>query len=377
VLNKKNGQFFLKEKKDPVEETMKKLLIVLATILSMFFSTNGMAITYSYNATGTWTFSTYNSWNNCGEPNYNESGSAKIIQNGNNVTISIASMGITFRGIVNGLTYSLSATYPEDGGTTRENITFSLASSIRGYGASEWTWTSGGYSCRGRYQFSITKRSDFSINGSVMNVCEPNNSSWTHLRVNIGTDFRGTLPNTIDSITVSGPNGLLSNNINDFNFYPQLRAFFLSLPGAPALGTYTFYVTSGGLSSTAQQIQVANIRIPIPNLNSFSPSDGAEVSSETPTFSWGPTTFSGVYYQLEISDQSDSLVFTTNLIKNMLSFKIPKGFLKKDETYNWRVRITENSDWIKVKNCSNSHWFTFTVVGRKGMPWIPLLLLGD
>jgi hypothetical protein len=360
-----------------VEETMKKLLLGLAIISTMFFSTKAVAITYSYNATGTWTYSKYNSSNNCGELEYNESGPARVTQNGNNVTIFVASMGVTFRGTVNGLTYTLSAIYPEDGGTTRENITFSLTSSIQGYGASEWTWTSGGYSCRGSYRVSLMKRSDFSINGSVMNVYEPNNTFWTHFRVDIGTDFRGILPISIDGITVSGPNGMLSNRMNDFTYYPQLRAFFLSLPGAPALGTYTFYVTSGSSSSTAQKIQVANIRIPIPNFNSFSPTNGAKVFSETPTFSWGPTTYSGVYYQLEISNMSGSHVFSTNLSPGLLSYKIPKGFLKIDETYKWRVRITDNSDWIKVNNCSNSQWFTFTVVERKGMPWIPLLLLDE
>ena len=64
---------------------MRKLFILLAIISAILLS--GNAISATYNATGKWFYSTSNVWNNCGDSNYNESGSAEITQNGNNVTV--------------------------------------------------------------------------------------------------------------------------------------------------------------------------------------------------------------------------------------------------------------------------------------------------
>jgi PKD repeat protein len=139
-----------------MEEKMKKLLTLLTITLSMFLSDNALSATY--NATGTWNYSTYNEWNYCGESNNNESGSAEVTQNGNSVTIYVINTGITYTGSVNGTNYTVSAIYSEEGGTVTEAMNFTLTSSISGQGNSAWTWTEPGYSCNGGFAFTLQKQ---------------------------------------------------------------------------------------------------------------------------------------------------------------------------------------------------------------------------
>jgi hypothetical protein len=86
--------------------------------------------------------------------------------------------------------------------------------------------------------------SDIPIQGAVTHVQEPDNSSNTELGILIEKDFKGNLPDDIDSITVIGPQGKLPITKDDFIYYPQYRAFWISMPGAPSTGTHTFTVTS-------------------------------------------------------------------------------------------------------------------------------------
>ena len=44
-----------------------------------------------------------------------------------------------------------------------------------------------------------------------------------HIDIVIGNEFMGTLPDDIDTITVTGPKGDLSLAKEDFNYYPQFR----------------------------------------------------------------------------------------------------------------------------------------------------------
>jgi len=216
----------------------------------------------------------------------------------------------------------------------------------------------------------------FNISGGVTNVHRPDDSMHTYIAVDIGNDFSGILPDDI-SIAVTGPSGLLPYDKSDFIYYPQFREFFLSIPGSPELGTYTFTVWGDSSIGTATDTQSENIVIPIPDVNSFSPADGATVGSETPTFSWGEVTYPGttIYYRLEINDDQDNRVYATDRIAGMLSHKVPAGLLTANKTYRWRVRAVDNSTFVTVQNRSHSNWVNFTI--RKGMPGIPLLLLDD
>jgi uncharacterized protein (UPF0333 family) len=216
----------------------------------------------------------------------------------------------------------------------------------------------------------------FSTSAGIVNVHQPDDSMHTYIMIDIGSDFSGTLPDDI-SIAVTGPSGLLPYDKSDFIYYPQWREFFLSIPGSPELGTYNFIVWGDSSKGTATDNQSENKVLPIPDVNTFSPADGATVASETPTFSWSAVTYSGttIYYRLEINDDQGNRVYATDRMEGMLSHKVPEGFLTANKTYRWRVRAVDDSNWIAMQNRSHSTWATFTI--KKGMPGIPLLLLDE
>jgi hypothetical protein len=193
---------------------------------------------------------------------------------------------------------------------------------------------------------------DFSLEGCVKNVHEADGGFRTYFDMMIGDDFPGTIPDDIDSITIIGPSGDLPYTKNDFSYNPQFREFFLFISGSPEIGEYTFSVESGTLSATAIDTQDINRDIPIPDTSTFSFSDH--------TFSWGAVECPGtsLYYRLEICDSSGWRVFATSRQLDMLSYTIPEDLLMPGETYKWRVRVTDSSDWIEVQNRANSSWLT-------------------
>lgn len=113
--------------------------------------------TPTYDATGTWSYSLYNSYNNCGEPNENDSGNFYLSQSGSTFTLTVN--GDAFSGTINGNIYSATASYSEDGGLTTETVVITLDSSTYGNGDITWTWDDGSSSCSGGAELSIGKSS--------------------------------------------------------------------------------------------------------------------------------------------------------------------------------------------------------------------------
>ena len=109
------------------------------------------------------------------------------------------------------------------------------------------------------------KEKNISIQGAITHVHEPDDSSTTIIDIVIGNEFKGALPDDIDTITVAGPKGNLTFAKDDFNYYPQFRDFWISIPGTPETGTYTFTVTSGNRSGSATDTQ-SDLRT-LPNIN--------------------------------------------------------------------------------------------------------------
>jgi hypothetical protein len=95
------------------------------------------------------------------------------------------------------------------------------------------------------------KKKDIPIQGAITHVHEPDDSSITIIDIVIGKEFTGTLPDDIDTITVTGPKGDLTLGKSDFSYYSQFRDFWISIPGAPEPGTYTFTVSSGNQRGSA------------------------------------------------------------------------------------------------------------------------------
>jgi hypothetical protein len=211
------------------------------------------------------------------------------------------------------------------------------------------------------------KPNDIPIHGAITHVHEPDNSSKTIIDIVIGQKFTGKLPEDIDTITVTGPKGDLSLAKEDFRYYPQFKDFWISIPGAPETGTYTFTVTSGNRRGSATNTQ-SNIRtLPIPDTRTFSPATEEIITTKSPQFSWkGINADIPLYYRLEIKDMTDKYIFRTGYVKDMFLTRAPPNLLKAGQTYRWRVRVADETNWIELNNRSHNQWQTVTVVPTQG-----------
>jgi len=120
----------------------------------------------TYDANGTWTFSTHDSWANCpgdDDPDPDETGTCTITQTGDNFTLEVN--GDIYTGTICGATYSFIETYPQqapsgEAGTETVTLTVTLSSSTTGSGSHTETWLAddGSFACGSGGFFSLTKQ---------------------------------------------------------------------------------------------------------------------------------------------------------------------------------------------------------------------------
>jgi len=198
------------------------------------------------------------------------------------------------------------------------------------------------------------------VTGAIHHVYEPDKSHHTYVDIIIGKTFLGNLPGDIDTITITGPKGELPIRKNEFIYIPQLRNFFIRIPGSPEIGIYTFVVTSGKKNGATADYQYILKTIPTPDTTIFSPNNGATLRSNILTFSWHAVKADvPVYYRFEIYKLHGGRVYSTGYNKDMVSHTVPIDVLKTGQTYRWRVRISDSDDWVNVQNRSNSDWQVF------------------
>ena len=204
------------------------------------------------------------------------------------------------------------------------------------------------------------------IEGNVFQVHRSDNSLNTYIEIVIGENFYGQLPDAIDSITVTltGSDGIPSRlTLPRYKYLEQFRDFWYRIDRPPALGKYTFHVTGKGLSGTATDFQTVNRAIPLPDITTFSPAEGAILTTKTPTFSWAPVEYPDgeIYYRIVINDLAGKRIYGTGRTQNMLSHTVSEGVLKPGQTYQYRVRVMDSEDWVEMKNRSESQWLTFSM----------------
>jgi CubicO group peptidase (beta-lactamase class C family) len=204
------------------------------------------------------------------------------------------------------------------------------------------------------------KQNRIPVTGVIHHVHTPDDRFHTYIEIVISEHFTGNLPDAIDSITVSGPNGELPISIEDFTYLSQWRDFWASFPGPPETGAYRFTATSGNNSGFSRDIQFAIRQIPIPNSGTMAPAEGEKLDTKTQTFSWKAVNAEiPIYYRLEINKPGGPRVYATDRVKGMLSHTVPEGILKPGKEYMWRVRAVDSSDWIQIQNRSHSQWRRF------------------
>jgi hypothetical protein len=207
------------------------------------------------------------------------------------------------------------------------------------------------------------------IEGNVIYVRKPDNSFITQIEIVIGDDFRGNLPDDIDSISVAitDPDGVTTSlALPRPQYLEQFKDFYYKIDGPPVLGKYTFQVTSKGSSGTTTDFQTANRAIPLLDFTTFSPAEKAMLTSKTPTFSWAPVEYPDgeIYYRLVIEDLAGKRIYGTGRVQNMLSHTVPEDILKPGQTYRWRVRAMDSEDWVEMQNRSDSQWLSFTLADK-------------
>jgi hypothetical protein len=200
------------------------------------------------------------------------------------------------------------------------------------------------------------------VTAAVKHVTEPDKIHYTSFDIVIGKTYAGDLPGEIDTITVTGPSGRLPLQKYDFTYLPRLKEFWIKTPGKPQLGTYTIEVNSGTQKGSATVIQSVVKTIPLPEIKSFAPLNGATLKSTNPTFSWNAVkTKEPLYYRQEINKRNGGRVYSTGYVKNMRSHTIPEGVLRSGQSYRWRIRITDGGHWQTVQNSSRCDWQIFHI----------------
>ena len=197
--------------------------------------------------------------------------------------------------------------------------------------------------------------------GEIRHVNRPDTVQKTQIEILVGKDFSGKLPNDITKIVVTGPNGELPIAKSDFKYIPQLRDFYIEIPGSPDVGTYTFTIYSKKKVGFATDTQSMNIIIPTPVLKTDTFNNGNVLQTTTPTLSWEAVkTQNPIYYRIDIFDQSRNRIHRTSSIKNMLFYTVPKGILKPGQTYFWKIRISDSDQWSQEQNRSSSRLWKFS-----------------
>ena len=198
--------------------------------------------------------------------------------------------------------------------------------------------------------------------GTITSVREPDNTFRTYVDLIILDKSNSNWLDDIEKITVTGPQGDLPLHKKDFIWLPQFKEFWVSIPGSPAVGTYTFNITAQGMTGKTTDFQSVNRNLPIPISEYFSPTDAQTLSSRKPTFSWEAIEYSDIpiYYRLVIQEaQSEKHVYASGRIRNMLTHSVGEGTLKPGYSYRWRVEAMDSRYWQEVQNGSNSKWLSF------------------
>ena len=195
----------------------------------------------------------------------------------------------------------------------------------------------------------------------VVTVRTAENEFATIFDVLIGKSFSGKLPDDIDGITVTGPQGDYSIGKGDFSFWPDANDFWIQIPGSPKMGTYIFTVTSGDRRGSAFDTQTISKPIPLPDINSLSPADGDTISLKAPTFSWGAVNYFGVpiYYLFQIYNNAGEQIYRKGRTQDMTAHTVPEGILKPGEEYRWRVRISDSGNWMEEQNRAQTRKLSF------------------
>lgn len=162
---------------------------------------------------------------------------------------------------------------------------------------------------------------------------------WTTLDVMVG-DPNGTVPDTIQNLTVSGPNDF-TYTFTSADYYSYFNEYWHGIQGQPAVGEYTFTVTDNeGKTATSHYYFRGGTNIPVPDQSTLQ----ASGDLLAPTLSWGAISgYQGnLFYRARIFDASDNSIVWTSGFTPFTSVQVPGGILQQGIEYKWRVEAFDN-----------------------------------
>lgn len=221
-------------------------------------------------------------------------------------------------------------------------------------------WTLLGFT----HNFAIASKSSsrMLITGVIHQVNRPGRAPYTYIDIQVGEEFTGKLPGSIDSILITGPKGKLALDLGDFRFLGDKRLFWTTLSGKPDPGAYEFSVKSGVLEGTTRVLRSDPYATPIVFVEADHPGPDATVSCPSPMFSWSSVGGEpSHYYQLQIQDTQKQEIFRSAFMRDQSTFRPPYQLFEGGKNYRWRVRVADAGRWTEIKNRSHSPWLGFTV----------------
>ena len=96
---------------------------------------------------------------------------------------------------------------------------------------------------------TVDQTIDFTVAGTVLNTHQPDGSNATYLEVEVDNFYNGVFPDDIDGVVFEGPGGIIATladpEVNFERYDSNSGYYWLTVPGQPEPGTYTFTVISG------------------------------------------------------------------------------------------------------------------------------------
>jgi hypothetical protein len=171
-------------------------------------------------------------------------------------------------------------------------------------------------------------------------------------------DPDGTLPSTIQSLTVAGPNNFA------YTFLPADYAagddeYFKRLPGTPASGVYTFTVTDVD-SNSAVTHSYLNPPQGIPIVDPAALAVNGDPLA--PTVSWNAIAgYPGrLHYRLRVVGAQENPVWSSGRGFGT-AVTVPVGWLTAGNPYFFRVEAQDNRDYPIYTSRSNPRYYPLTV----------------
>ncbi|MBW2139124.1 MAG: hypothetical protein JRH06_16430, partial [Deltaproteobacteria bacterium] len=173
-------------------------------------------------------------------------------------------------------------------------------------------------------------------------------------------DPNGSLPESIVSLTVTGPGGFsYSFTGQDFIGAP-FNVYWHGIQGQPGVGEYTFTVTDDeGKTATSHYYFPGGTNIPLPDQSTLQ----ASGDPLQPTLSWAAVTdYQGnLFYRARIFDPSDYSIVWTSDFTPFTAVQVPGGILQQGVQYKWRVEAFDNYHYFASNQRANSGMADFII----------------